>query len=342
MMTKQTLLIKKVLAREYNDVEYLLITGSNIDEQNDLQLTPLIAAAAQGDFPMVALLLQFSPALNKTNRFGGTALLPASEKGYLRIVNALLDTGSDVNHQNDLGWSALMEAVILGDGGFLYQEIVHSLLRKGADSQLQDFENKSALDYAIETKNTAIYTLLTSKETVLDSHFSRRGEGDYYHESLDLDNITLRDYFYLGYECDGQGDKDKSLAYYEKGAKEDPQFYYYISQVYKQLGDIDNAKLALQKGMAQTETDFFAYHLSNLLRDTGNHVEALVIMKELLEKHPTRVDYLFHQSNSLITLNCLEEAKESMVQADKLMPQNTLFKRQVIQIEQMIEERKKD
>ena len=340
MTTKQTRLIKKVLEREYSDVEYLLITGADIDEQNEQRLTPLIAAAAQGDFPMVSLLLQFSPALNKTNRFGGTALLPSSEKGYLNVVDALLEAGSDVNHQNDLGWSALMEAVILGDGGFLYQEVVHSLLRKGADSQLRDFENKSALDYAKETKSDAIYTLLTSKEMVLDSKFSRKGERDCHHESLDLDNLSLRDYFYLGYESEGKGDTEKGLEYYSKGAEKDPQFYYYISQVYKQLGDVDNAKLALKKGMAQTETDFFTYQLSNLLRDTGNHVEALMVMAELLENKPTRVDYLFHQSNSLIALDRLKEAKESMVKANALMPQNHLFKQQLTRIEQMKQERK--
>lgn len=72
--------------------------------------------------------------------------MPSSEKGYLKVVQAALRAGVPVDHVNRLGWTALLEAVILGDGGFLYQEIVLELMRAQADVTITDFSGKNALD----------------------------------------------------------------------------------------------------------------------------------------------------------------------------------------------------
>ena len=62
-------------------------------------------------------------------------------------MRILLATDIDVDHVNKLGWTALIEAVILGDGGPVYQEIVGLLVDAGA-SNIADRDGTTPLDHA--------------------------------------------------------------------------------------------------------------------------------------------------------------------------------------------------
>ena len=62
-------------------------------------------------------------------------------------VRILLATDIDIDHVNDLGWTALIEAVILGDGGPVFQEIVGLLVDAGAKS-IPDRDGNTPLDHA--------------------------------------------------------------------------------------------------------------------------------------------------------------------------------------------------
>ena len=59
----------------------------------------------------------------------------------------LLQAGLHVDHVNNLGWTALLEAVILGDGGPVYQEIVGLLVDAGA-KQIPDRDGVTPLEHA--------------------------------------------------------------------------------------------------------------------------------------------------------------------------------------------------
>ena len=85
--------------------------------------------------------------MTDTNRYGGTALIPAAHHGHPETVRILLATDIDVDHVNRLGWTALLEAVILGDGGPVYQEIVGLLVDAGA-SNTADNDGETPLDHA--------------------------------------------------------------------------------------------------------------------------------------------------------------------------------------------------
>jgi ankyrin repeat protein len=86
--------------------------------------------------------------LRDTNRYGGTALIPAAHHGHPETVRLLLQTAIDVDHVNNLGWTALLEAVILGNGGPVYQEIVKLLLAGGADAMIADKDGVMPLAHA--------------------------------------------------------------------------------------------------------------------------------------------------------------------------------------------------
>ena len=78
--------------------------------------------------------------------------------------------------------------------------------------------------------------------------------------------------------------------------------------------------------------DFFIYHKSNYLREIGKHPEAIAVMDELLSRNSDRVDYIFHKMNSLRALGENKAALELALQADRIQPENTLFKEQAEQI----------
>lgn len=124
-------LMHAVLANNLAMTGLLIEAGANPNQKDATELSPFIAAAANGFDEVFQLLLTAQPELTSVNRFGGTALLPSSEKGYLKTVQLAIGAGVPVNHVNRLGWSALLEAVILGDGGFLYQDVIRTLVAGG-------------------------------------------------------------------------------------------------------------------------------------------------------------------------------------------------------------------
>jgi ankyrin repeat protein len=72
----------------------------------------------------------------------------------------LLATAIDVDHVNSLGWTALLEAVILGDGGPVHQEIVKLLLSGGADTEKADNGGVTPLAHAKSRGFTEIAKML--------------------------------------------------------------------------------------------------------------------------------------------------------------------------------------
>ncbi len=140
-----------LLATHGNHVEVaklLIEAGADVNAKDAIRDTPFLYAGAEGrDEILRAILATGKAKLGDTNRYGGVALIPAADRGHVETVRILLGTGIDVNHVNDLGWTALMEAVILGDGGPIYQEIVTLLTGAGAKG-IPDRDGITPLDHA--------------------------------------------------------------------------------------------------------------------------------------------------------------------------------------------------
>jgi ankyrin repeat protein len=131
------------------DLAGLLIeAGADVNAKDEIRDTPFLYAGAEGRDAILKLILATGKArLGDTNRYGGTALIPAAHHGHPSTVRILLDTAIDIDHVNDLGWTALLEAVILGDGGPVHQEIVGLLVDAGAKG-LPDRDGRTPLDHA--------------------------------------------------------------------------------------------------------------------------------------------------------------------------------------------------
>ena len=145
----RTALMAATYANQPDAVELLLQAGADVDLQDDMLNNPFLYAGAEGLMEILKLTHRAGADPTIRNRYGGVAIIPAAEKGHLDAARYLLDeTGVEVNHINDLGWTALLEAVILTDGGPVFQQIVAELIAHGADVNIADGDGVSPLQHA--------------------------------------------------------------------------------------------------------------------------------------------------------------------------------------------------
>ena len=138
----------------------LIGTGADVNAKDGLSDSPYLYAGAEGRLEILKMTVAAGADLKSVNRYGGTALIPAAHHGHVEVVRYLLTTGIDIDHVNNLGWTALLEAVILGDGGPVYQQIVELLLQAGADRSIGDNQGVTALDHAKSRGQSEIVRLL--------------------------------------------------------------------------------------------------------------------------------------------------------------------------------------
>jgi ankyrin repeat protein len=149
-------------AEDHVDVAKILVErGADVNAVDDQQDTPFLVTGVTGSVEMLDVLLAGRPDTRRTNRFGGVALIPAAERGHAPYVAAVLEkTDIDVDHVNDLGWTALLEAVLLGRGGPLHQQVIRTLLAHGADRSIADRDGVTALQHAEARGQAEVAALL--------------------------------------------------------------------------------------------------------------------------------------------------------------------------------------
>ena len=153
------------LAVQQNEIEIaklLIDAGANVNLQNQIQDSSFLYAGAEGKTEILDYMLQHSQIdFTVVNRFGGNALIPAAEKGHLENVRLLLEDGrSDIDFQNNFGYTALIEVVALRENTELYHTIAQTLIEAGANTEIRDHSNRSAIDYAKSKNNPILYEMI--------------------------------------------------------------------------------------------------------------------------------------------------------------------------------------
>lgn len=298
--------------------ELLLKQGADTNARDITMLTPYLCAGANGFHELLTLTLKYGADVTSVNRFGGTPLLPSSEKGFLRTVQVSLEAGIPVNHANKLGWSALLEAVILGDGGYLYGDVIEVLLDAGADQHLKDRNGVSALQHAKARQQTRIVELM-KRDTVRQSQSEALHAVKACIKAFDYEGamavLTDRSsefsdqagyHYYRGYVLMELGRYQEAIDAYRHGLplSENPaEFHLYIANSYRLAKQSEQALTEFDLGIAANpESPFVRYHKSNYLRELGMHDVAVDTMRQLLVAEPNRYDYSFHLANSLRSL----------------------------------------
>jgi ankyrin repeat protein len=144
----RTALLLATRHKAINVARILIEAGADVNAMDKITDSPYLYAGAEGPIEILRMTLEHGADLTSVNRYGGTALVPAAHHGHIEIVRELLKTAIDIDHVNYLGWTALLEAIILGDGGPTYIEIVSLLIAGGANVNIGDADGVSPLTHA--------------------------------------------------------------------------------------------------------------------------------------------------------------------------------------------------
>ena len=158
----RTALLIATHANSIDAARYLISAGADVNAKDRIDDSPYLYAGAEGRLEILKMTVEAGADLSSVNRYGGTSLIPAAHHGHPEVVRYLLTTDIDIDHVNNLGWTALLEAVILGDGGPVYQEIVELLIEAGADATIADRDGVTPLRHAETRGYTVLADLIRS------------------------------------------------------------------------------------------------------------------------------------------------------------------------------------
>jgi ankyrin repeat protein len=162
-------------------------------------ITPLMAAAMNGNVKALNLLMQKNANLEQRNKFGDTALALAVSNDQDAAAKTLIAAGAKVDvavlsenkdtllitaakssekttrlilqknkkvidQTNSLGNTALMEAIIAG-----YPKIAKFLILNGANISIKNNDGKTALDLSKQINDKSSISLLSKKSKELSS-----------------------------------------------------------------------------------------------------------------------------------------------------------------------------
>lgn len=119
-----------------------------------------IAAVADDEATLAALLAAGASARLTTSVYDGTALIAAAHLGHDGVVKQLIAAGAPLDHVNNLHWTAVIESIVLGNGGPRHQATLAALISAGANLQLTDRQGHTPLQLAGERGHTAVVLML--------------------------------------------------------------------------------------------------------------------------------------------------------------------------------------
>ena len=165
-------------AAKVGDLELLknLIKKVDINSKND-DCTTALHFAADGfcykDSEAIKYLIENGSIVDSKNKFGDTPLHLASSYGGLEGVKCLIENGAQVDAQNEYGRTPLHIAVMAKRGKL---EVVKFLIENGgAEIDVRDHRDKTALCYATEYKKPEMVKYLVQKMNELNLNYKRKG-----------------------------------------------------------------------------------------------------------------------------------------------------------------------
>ena len=81
----------------YNVMTFLIQSGANVNDKDQIGQTPLIVATQHGCKKNVELLIGAGADIHERNDFGHNAIITAAQENQLEIAMFLIESGADVN-----------------------------------------------------------------------------------------------------------------------------------------------------------------------------------------------------------------------------------------------------
>jgi hypothetical protein len=135
-------------------IQFLLQSGANIGSSGRDYGTALEVASERGHKKVVELLLAAEAGpfvLEATNAPGVAALFAAASNGHFKVLKILIKHGANPNFKNEENWTALYVAAANG-----HQQAVSILLRRNANVDTKTVSGSTALHRAVANGNEAI------------------------------------------------------------------------------------------------------------------------------------------------------------------------------------------
>lgn len=140
-----------------DEVEFCLARGVEVDGYDAKLRRAMDEAVRNGHAEVVRALVAAGADPDERSNFSTTLML-AAEGGSPDVIRALIDGGADVHSMQAIRQNALMTAAEKGK-----QDAARVLIELGIDVNARDSHwNRSALDRAIENRDTAMIELLKS------------------------------------------------------------------------------------------------------------------------------------------------------------------------------------
>src|SRR5206468_12282590 len=113
-------------------IEYVLTKGANVDDADEVGVTPLIESARAGRADAARRLIRAGADVNRRARILGTPLMQAVTYCHADVARVLLELGADPAIQNEFGNDALFYAASSADEESL--DVVEQYMEKARQS----------------------------------------------------------------------------------------------------------------------------------------------------------------------------------------------------------------
>ncbi len=134
-------------------------TKALAQENNALEITPLMSAVLEGDVKGVEFFTKFaSEDIDNRNIGGASAISLAARSNNVEIVNLLIAAKAEVNTIDNEGWTPLMRAALAANS-----EILEILIKNNADvTKLNKFK-ESAIIHSVNSNCQSCLELIMTK-----------------------------------------------------------------------------------------------------------------------------------------------------------------------------------
>jgi ankyrin repeat protein len=80
-----------------NVMTFLIESGANVNDKDQIGQTPLIVATQHGCKKLVEILISAGADIHERNEFGQNAIITAAQENQLEIAKFLIESGANVN-----------------------------------------------------------------------------------------------------------------------------------------------------------------------------------------------------------------------------------------------------
>ena len=133
----------------------LLEGGADVEQEDNVGMNALMYAAEKGKAGVVKLLVEKGANIAHRSGCGATPLMSAAKGGDISIFQFLLDHNANMQEKGKTGWTPLFYAAF-----YTQAAMTEYLISKGADPNVYVEGVGTALDAALENRNSRIIAIL--------------------------------------------------------------------------------------------------------------------------------------------------------------------------------------